>query len=97
MELEEWQALVGRPEWRKFEQYLEDWRAQILDRIADGEFQVADRAERDTLTTDAIVRCQVMRDLVELQFETIGEFYYKPEDSYEEESKDGGHKDDDNS
>ena len=27
MELEEWQALVGRPEWRKFEQFLEDWRA----------------------------------------------------------------------
>lgn len=89
MQQEEWEALVGRPEWRKFEQFLTDYRQRTMEEWASGTFQHEDRPERDQRTTDACVRCQVYQDLVDLKYEDIAGFYFTDADSYEEERKDG--------
>lgn len=88
MELEEWQALVGRPEWRKFEQYLKDYRSQLMEHMASGGFTSSDPGEAVILYNNGVSQCQIYQDLIELKFKTISNFYHKPEDSYEEESKD---------
>lgn len=88
LDQEEWEVLVGRPEWRKFRKYLQDYRQRTMEEWAAGQFQVDNRAERDTVTTDACARCQIYSDLATLEFKDIAEFYFTDEDSYTEETDD---------
>ena len=89
MEQEEWQALVARPEWRKFEQYLRDWRIQLMESIAEGQLPLTSvTGDPGGTVVDAIARCQVYKDLTELEWQDIAKFYYEPTDKYEEEDND---------
>jgi len=88
MEAEEWETLVGRPEWKKLRKFLLDYRQRTMEEWADGQFQRDVQAERDNQTTDACVRCQVYMDLASLEYKDIAEFYFNPEDSNDEEDED---------
>jgi hypothetical protein len=94
MELQDWQALVGRPEWRLLKQYWTDQREELKERMAQGEFTSDDMREGIILYNNAVAQCQMYETMLELDFDTIDSFYHVPEaESFEgttaEENDDG--------
>ena len=69
---EEYQLWAEHPQTKKFHQYLSDYRAQLMERWAQG-----------ALTGDdslmAIARAQMADEIVNLDDDSISEFYRKQE------------------
>ena len=72
---EEFDALKGYPPYRKFIGFLRDYRRQIMNQWAEGEFTSPDPQETLAQNTDAVARCQIYGDLIGLKWEDVGKFY----------------------
>ncbi len=73
MNKEEWESLAGNSGWSALKQYLTDYRSAIAEKMASGGL-------RGEHMTDAIARCQILKDMAEISFTDIEEFYAKPEE-----------------
>lgn len=65
---DEWESLVGSTGWPKLRQYLRDVRERSKENIAEG------KVCGDKLT-ETILQCQLLKDLSEMDFDTIQRFY----------------------
>lgn len=79
MELQDWEALVSRPEWARLKQYWTDQREELKERMAAGEFTSSDMSEGIILYNNAVSQCQMYETMLDLDFDTIESFYYVPE------------------
>ncbi len=68
-----WDSLSHSPGWAAMKQFLVDHREKLKEQIAEGALNPSD-------TQQAIVRCQNIKDLAEMDWETIRKFYEPPED-----------------
>lgn len=79
MELQDWEALVSRPEWRLLKQYWADQREELKERMAQGEFTSSDLEEGIILYNNAVAQCQMYETMLEMDFNSIDSFYHVPE------------------
>ena len=70
MSKEEYQELKGNPLFKKFQQYLTDYRSDLMERWAQGAYPPA-----NLNSTLAIARCQMADELATLDDDSISEFY----------------------
>ena len=66
MTRDDWESLQSSPGWRSLKTFLWDWRKRQADLLADGMV-----AELDM----TIARCKILKELFNLQYETIANFY----------------------
>lgn len=68
MKREHWEALSACSGWDAMKAFLMDSRSKIMEQIADGKIP-------DESLKEAIFRCQNLKDLAEMDWETIEKFY----------------------
>ena len=68
MTKDEWVSLAGAPGWPKLKQYLRDVRERSKENIAEGNIS-------GVRLTETILQCQLLKDLAEMDYETIEKFY----------------------
>jgi hypothetical protein len=76
LEQEEFEAWLHQEPTRKFLQYLKDFRGQLKEMWAEGNFQ---RDRQDCYIIEdinAVARVQIFKDLIDLEYSTIYEFYH---------------------
>lgn len=71
---DDWAALSASSGWSAMKRYLTDNRAKLMEQIAEGTFG-------DKSLSEAIIRCQNLKDLAEMDWETIRKFYGLPEEN----------------
>lgn len=74
MTRDEWDSLTASSGWPKLKQYLRDARERRKEVIAGGSI-------RGDKLTEAILQCQVLKDVAEMDFDTIQQFYEEPDES----------------
>ena len=70
MDKQEYQELKANPLFKKFQQYLTDYRSDLMERWAQGAYQPTNP---DSLM--AVARCQMADELATLDDDSISEFY----------------------
>lgn len=73
MTREEWQSLQGCPGWDAMRRYLMDYRARIMEQWASGGIKDRDGS--------AALRCEIMGDLADMDWDSIKKFYAPPQES----------------
>jgi hypothetical protein len=73
-EYEEWKH---HPLTKQFHQFLLDYRKKLMEDWAEGSFSNPDLTAGALRNSEAVARCQVYKDLVELDAGYISEFYSK--------------------
>lgn len=68
MKRDEWESMTGSVGWPKFRQFMRDWRADVMEKMARGTY-------RDAALIEAIIECQILRKLSELQLIEVQQFY----------------------
>ena len=86
LEQEEFEAWLHLEATRKFLQYLGDFRDQLKEMWAEGNFQRDMQESYIIEDLNAVARVQVLKDLIELQYDTIYSFYHQEK---VQESEDG--------
>lgn len=71
MSKEDWESLQGNRGWSALRQYLRDYRERIKESWADGRLKGFE-AEK------AALRCEIMGDLAEMDWDSIDNFYRPP-------------------
>lgn len=70
MTREEWELLVSSPGWSAFKAFLRDRRADVMEALACDRIVLEDREK-------AIRECIVYKEMIELPWEKIENFYRK--------------------
>lgn len=69
MRKEDWESLQGNPGWSALRGYLFDWRAKLVDELAEG------RAPYP----ESVHKAQMLRDLGNIEWKDIEKFYAPPQ------------------
>lgn len=68
MTKEDWDSLTACPGWSAMRAYLRDFRGSIMNQWAGGKL-------KGTAGDEAAVRCEILADLAEIDWESIDRFY----------------------
>lgn len=71
MRKEDWESLQGNPGWGAMRQYLRDYRARIMEQWASGKIK--------TDADKAAIRCEILGDLADMDWDSIDKFYRPPQ------------------
>lgn len=77
MTRDEYEQWKHHPLTEKFHQFLRDYRQQLMERWAMGEFSLAETGPYLTRNTEMVARVQCLHEIAEMDSEAISKWYSK--------------------
>lgn len=80
MTKEDWDSLTACPGWLAMRGYLMDYRNSIMNQWADGKL-------KGPLADEAAMRCEILSDVANMDWESIDKFYRPPNLAQEDDGE----------